>query len=95
MKPYYKLHNNTDFESDILEISLTQRKKCKKDDPYVLIKKSLDKDNCEYISNMYTLNTLSEVLKITKNSKIYDYTGIDLIIRTGDKVQTFSETYKK
>lgn len=91
MKPYYKLHNNTDFESDIKEVPLVQRKKCKKTDIYVLIKKSFDKEGYEYISNMYTLNVFSEVLNIAKNSQIYDYTGIDLIIRNGREAQTFEQ----
>lgn len=91
MKPYFKLHDNTDFNSDILEIPLTQRKKCKKTDLYVLFKKSVDKEGYEHISNMYTLNAFSEVLSITKANLIYDYTGIDLIIRNGREAQTFEQ----
>lgn len=93
MKPYFILTNNTDFDSDVMEVEQDKRKFCKKDDAFMLVKKGLDKDFCEKITKIQTLNTITELEAIVKNSKVYDYTGIATIIRIGKEVMTF-EQYK-
>jgi hypothetical protein len=59
---------------------------------YLLIEKTSNKDNTEKITNLYSCSNLSDVYRISNGKTIYDYTGIvKPIIHENLKVYLFDE----
>ena len=91
---YYCLHNNgTKSENEMVLRDLPESKRKKFDHKmrFMLIEKT-EKDGSESITDIISLNTLSECYLITKGRQIYDYTGIvSPLIHMDGKIYTFSE----
>lgn len=93
---YYTLHNNGKREHNemvLRELPESKRKKFDHKMRFMLIEKT-EKDGCESITDIISLNTLTECYSITKGRQIYDNTGIvSPLIHMDGKIYTFSEYY--
>ena len=91
---YYTLHNNGKREHNemvLRDLPESKRKKFDHKMRFMLIEKT-EKDGSESITDIISLNTLSEFYDITKVRQIYDYTGIvSPLIHMDGKIYTFSE----